>query len=90
MFTDKTERDSLNKFILMRHVISHNSGFMDEKYVKERGLSSESLGAIIGIKEDRMVEFLNLIETITIKLSEKITDIVFKDLKKAEKKELDN
>ena len=65
-----TEMDRLKIYFQQRHILAHAEGFVDQKYIDRSGDQSYVVGQRIVIKENAILDFLELIRTLTNKISE--------------------
>lgn len=84
LFQDRQERYDLEKYIEDRHVIVHNSGFIDEKYIKKRNLSETDVGNILAKKDKDIEKFLQLLEKILNRLTYDLPKMVYKNIEKTD------
>lgn len=62
---DKFELNQMNIYFQRRHLIEHNNGIVDEKYINKTNDNSYSIGQRIVIKDNDVYELLDIIKKLT-------------------------
>lgn len=64
------ERGRLNVFVQMRHIIGHNLGIIDDKYLRHDPLASD--GRTLHLKATEVIEFAGLCQKVVVELEQHI------------------
>lgn len=82
IFNNIKDTHKFKKYLNHRHIISHNCGYIDIKYLQKEGKSDKLIGNSIAIKDEQLEEFFQLILDIMYAIHENITAIIYKELEK--------
>lgn len=73
-----------NHFIIDRHAISHNCGFIDHKYIQEKNLPDNTYGNLILLSDSTIDKFLGYIQVFMDRFITDFREIIFEEIKKNE------
>lgn len=82
IFENREESYKFEKYLNHRHIISHNCGYVDIAFIKKMGLIEEYIGTYVGLDEEDLENFGNLLHKITMELSYNLTSVVYGDLER--------
>ena len=67
-FLSASEINEMNILFQKRHILEHNNGMVDEKYIKNSGDNTYTIGQRVVIKKEDALNLLNLVKKLTTEL----------------------
>jgi hypothetical protein len=71
---NQTEWQTLSKYFQQRHVLEHQSGIVDEKYIRDSGDNTYTVGRRLVIRPTHVVQMAELVEKLGLALLSDVPD----------------